>query len=73
MAKDEDFYITYKGKQLRVSPVSNEGNIYFVVHLQPPIIIAESMVGESWFWYEAGKGETPEAAELGALIEDADV
>ena len=73
MTEDQDFFIVYRGSQLRVSSVINKGNIYFIVHLSTPVIIAEGMVNESWLWYEAGKGETPLAAELGEIIEKMDV
>lgn len=70
---DEDFFIDYKGSQVRVSPVINKGNIYFIVHFQTPVIIAEGMVNESWLWYEADKGETSLSAELGEIIERMDM
>ena len=73
MAEDEDFTIVYESKEIVVSPVLNKGNIYFIVHINPDIIIAEGMVNEEWVWYEAGKGETPLAAELGGIIEAMDV
>jgi len=73
MPEDEDFFIDYKGQQLKISPVINKGNIYFIVHFKTPVIIAEGMVNESWVWYEAGKGETALAAELGEIIENTDV
>ncbi len=66
---DEDFFIDYKGSQVRVSPVINKGNIYFIVHFKTPVIIAEGIVNESWVWYEADKGETSLSAELGEIIE----
>ncbi len=70
---DEDFFIDYKGNQVRVSPVINKGNIYFVVHFKTPVIIAEGMVNESWLWYEVDKGETSLSAELGEIIERMDI
>jgi len=73
MPEDEDFFIDYKGQQLKISPVINKGNIYFIVHFKTPVIIAEGMVNELWVWYEAGKGETALAAELGEIIENMDV
>lgn len=73
MPEDEDFFVNYKGTRLKVSPVTNKGNIYFIVHFAPPIIIAEGMVNEEWVWYESGKGETNLAAELGDIIEKSDI
>lgn len=73
MPEDEDFFIEYEGNQLRVSPVINGGNIYFIVHLKTPVVIAEGMVNETWAWYEVGKGETPLSAELGEIIENMDI
>ncbi len=70
---DEDFFIDYKGNQVRVSPVINKGNIYFIVHFKTPVIIAEGMVNESWLWYEVDKGETSLSAELGEIIERMDI
>lgn len=70
---DEDFFIDYKGSEVRVSPVINKGNIYFIVHFKTPVIIAEGMVNESWLWYEADKGETSLSAELGEIIERIDI
>lgn len=67
--EDEDFFIDYKGNKLKVSPVLNGGNIYFIVHFTTPVIIAEGMVNEAWMWFEAGKGETTLAAEIGEIIE----
>ncbi|MDB5246559.1 MAG: hypothetical protein JWQ40_953 [Segetibacter sp.] len=69
----EDFFITYKGKQVKVSSVINKGNIYFIVHFKTPVIIAEGMVHDEWKWFEGDKGETPLAAELGEIIEKMDV
>jgi hypothetical protein len=69
MPEDQDFLIHYKGLPVNVSPVLNGGNIFFVVHLAKDVIISEGMVGEDWFWYEAGKGQTVLAAELGAIFE----
>ena len=70
MPEDEDFYIVYKGEQLKVSPVLDEANIHFIIHFKTPVLIEEGMVNEEWVWYEAGKGETTLAAELGAIIEE---
>ncbi len=72
MPEDEDFFIVYENKQIVVSPVLNKGNIYFIVHLKPDVIVAEGMVNEEWVWYEADKGETPLALALGTLIESVD-
>lgn len=73
MPEEEDFFIVFTGRQVRVSPVINGGNIYFIVHLAAPVIIAEELVGETWQWYEADKGATPLAAELGQIIEAMDI
>ncbi len=73
MPEDEDFFIEYKGNPVRVSPVTNGGNIYFVVHFKTPVIIAEGMVNEDWLWFEVNKGETSLSAELGDLIERMDI
>lgn len=70
MNEEEDFLINYKGIEVSVSPVINGGNIYFVVHFETDITIAEGMVNESWSWYEAGKGVTILAEELGEIIEN---
>lgn len=70
---EEDFFINYKSNQVKVFSVINKGNIYFIVHFKTPVIIAEGMVNEAWIWYEAGKGETSLAAELGEIIERMDV
>ena len=72
MTEDKDFFIDYRGSQVRISPVINKGNIYFIVHFSTPVIIAEGMVNESWLWYEAGKGETALSSELGEIIEKMD-
>ncbi len=72
MPEDKDFYIDYKGTQVRVSPVINGGNIYFIVHFKTPVIIAEGMVNEAWLWFEVGKGETSLSMELGEIIERMD-
>ena len=73
MPADEDFLIVFENKEVVVSPVLNKGNIYFIVHMNPDIIIAEGMVNEEWVWYEASQGETPLAAKLGKIIEAMDV
>ena len=73
MPEDEDFTITYKGAQVNVSPVLNGGNIYFIVHLANDVVIAERWMDESWEWYEINIGNTPQAAELGIIIEKMDV
>ncbi|CAN5719138.1 hypothetical protein BH10BAC2_BH10BAC2_17680 [soil metagenome] len=70
--QEEDFFITYKNSQVKVSPVINGGNIYFIIHFKNPITIAEGLVGDSWVWFETDKRETPLAAELGAIIEAMD-
>jgi hypothetical protein len=72
MPEDKDFYIDYKGNQVRVSPVINGGNIYFIVHFKTPVIIAEGLVNEAWLWFEVGKGETSLSMELGEIIERMD-
>lgn len=73
MPENTDFFIDYKGSNVRVTAVINKGNIYFIVHFNTPVIVAEGMVNESWSWYEAGKGETLLSAELGEIIEKMDV
>ena len=73
MPEDEDFFIEYKGTQLKITPVINGGNIYFIVHFNTPVIIAEGMIHEEWVWYEAGQGETPLSQELGKIIETMDL
>ena len=73
MTEDEDFYITYKNNQVKVSPVINGGNIYFIIHFKEPITIAEGLVNESWVWYETDTKETILAAELGEIIEAMDI
>ena len=72
MADEEDFFINYKGSQIAVSPVINGGNIYFIVHFKPPVIVAEGMVNESWLWYEVNKGETTLATEIGEILDGMD-
>ena len=69
---EEDFYINYKNKQVKVTPVINGGNIYFIIHFKEPITIAEGLVNESWIWYETDTKETLLAAELGEIIEAMD-
>jgi hypothetical protein len=69
MQEDEDFFIDYNGHKVKVSPVINGGNIFFIVHFTTPVTIAEGLVGEEWRWYEPGKGETSLAAALGEIIE----
>jgi hypothetical protein len=73
MPNDEDFFITFAGRHLKVSPVINGGNIYFIIHFATPIIIAEALVNDTWQWYEADKGATLLAAELGEIIEAMDI
>jgi hypothetical protein len=73
MAEDEDFFITYKGNQVKVTSVINGGNIYFIVHFKIPVIIAEGFVDEAWVWHEVDKGETVLSAELGEIIEKMDI
>lgn len=73
MPEDEDFYIMYKNNQVKVSPVVNGGNIYFIIHLNTPVTISEGLVDESWVWFEMGKKETTLAAELGLIIEAMDI
>ena len=73
MPEEEDFFITYKSKQVKISPVINGGNIYFIIHFKEPITIAEGLVNESWVWYETNTKETLLATELGELIEATDI
>lgn len=73
MPNEEDFFITFAGRQVKVSPVINGGNIYFLIHFASPVIIAEELVNETWQWYEADKGATTLAAELGEIIEAIDI
>ena len=73
MPENEDFYINYKNNQVKVSPVINGGNIYFIIHFNKPITIAEGLVNESWVWYETDTKETILASELGEIIEAMDI
>jgi len=73
MPENEDFFISYKNHQVKVSPVINGGNIYFIIHFKTPIAIAERLVNDSWFRFEVDKNETVFAAELGAIIEAMDI
>ena len=73
MPEDEDFFIDYKGEKIRVSPVLNKGNIFFIIRFKKPIAIAEGMVNENWVWYEIGVGETTIATELGIILEKMDI
>jgi hypothetical protein len=73
MAEDEDFHVMYKGARIRVSPVTNKGNIFFIFHFKTPVAVAEGMVNESWVWYEIGNGETTRSAELGEILEKMDI
>ena len=71
--EETDFYIDYKGQQVKVSSNINGGNIFFVVHFQTPVTIAEGLDNEDiWRWYEVGKGITVLSTELGELIESMD-
>ena len=71
--QETDFYIDYKGQQVKVSSNINGGNIFFVVHFQTPVTIAEGLDNEDiWRWYEVGKGITVLSTELGELIESMD-
>jgi len=71
--EETDFYIHYKGQQVKVTSNINGGNIFFVVHLKPPVTIAEGLDNEDiWRWYEVGKGITVLSTELGELIEGID-
>ncbi|GEO12228.1 hypothetical protein [Segetibacter aerophilus] len=72
MPEEEDFLIEYKGKKVNVSPVINGGNIYFIIHFETPVTIAEGLVNEDWLWYEEGQGQTILSAEIGELIEKMD-
>jgi hypothetical protein len=72
MPEEEDFFITYKSNQVKVSPVINGGNIYFTIHFNTPVTIAEGLINEAWVWYEGNKEETILAAELGKIIESID-
>ena len=47
--------------------------IFFIIHFNTPITIAEGLINESWVWYETGKNETTLAAELGEIIEAMDI
>jgi hypothetical protein len=69
----EDFYIDYKGAQVKVSTVLDGANIFFSVHLPTAVTIAEHAIEDEWSWYDVDEGETNLAAELGALIEAVDV
>ncbi len=71
--EDKDFLINYKGKPINVSPVLNGGNIFFIVHLPSDVVIAETMVDDQWIWFQPGKGQTPLAAELGAILENMEI
>ncbi|QEC66611.1 hypothetical protein FRZ67_04595 [Panacibacter ginsenosidivorans] len=73
MPEEEDFFITYQNTQIKVSPVINGGNIYFIIHFKEPITIAEGLVNESWGWYEMNTKETLLATELGEIIEAVDI
>lgn len=53
--EETDFYIDYKGQQVKVTSNINGGNIFFVVHLKTPITIAEGLDNE------VGKGITAQA------------
>lgn len=73
MSTTEDFFITYKGEQVKVSSELDGATIFFSVHLPTKVVIAEHAIEDEWTWYDVYEGETPLAAELGALIEDADI
>ena len=73
MQTEEFFFISYKGKQVKVSTVLDGANIFFSVHLPTVVTIAEHAVEDDWRWYDIYNGETPLAAELGELIEAVDV
>ena len=72
MSTQEDFCISYKGEQVRVSTILDGANIFFSVHLPTPVTIAEQAVEDEWTWYDIEEGETQLAAELGLLIEGVD-
>ncbi|MEJ7684619.1 MAG: hypothetical protein WKG06_43575 [Segetibacter sp.] len=69
MPEEDDFFIDYKGEQVKVSTVLNGAKIYFSIHLTTPVTIAECVVNEDFLWYDISQGETPLAAELGEIIE----
>lgn len=73
MDEEDSFYIRYKGESIKVSAIRKEAIIYFIVYLKIPVVVAEGMVNESWVWFEEGQGETLLAAQLGDLIEKADI
>ena len=72
MSTEEEFFIKYQNKQIKVSTVLDGAKIYFCVHLPKPVVIAEQAEGDEWVWYNIHTGETELATELGALIEEAD-
>ncbi len=73
MSTEESFDIVYKGKDVKVSIIQDGANLFFSVHLPTVITIAEHAIEDEWTWYDVQNGETPLAAELGELIEAADV
>ncbi len=72
MQGEDEFFIDYKGEQVKVSTVLNGAKIYFSIHLPTPVTIAEGVINEDFSWYDINQGETPLAAELGAIIEGMD-
>ena len=73
MSKDDNFFISYKGKQVEVSTVLDGANIFFSVHLPTTVTIAERAIEDDWTWYDIYNGDTLLAEELGVLIEGVDV
>ncbi len=73
MPEEDEFYIDYKGEQVKVSTVLDGAKIYFSIHLTTPVTIAEGVINEDFVWYDIYQGETPLAAELGEIIEGLEI
>ncbi len=73
MPENDEFIINYKGSPVKVSTVLEEANIFFTVHLNIPITIAERLQDEEWLWYDLDYGDTPLAAEIGKIIEEMEI
>jgi hypothetical protein len=73
MSTQEDLFIAYNSQQVKVTPLSDGVNTFFIVHLPGnELQLKVQYIDDNPFWVENDGVVTERSQQLGRLIEESD-
>jgi uncharacterized protein YneR len=73
MSSQQDFFITYSGRQVKVTPYSDGVNTFFTVHFPAnELQLKVQYIEDNPYWVENDGIVTERSEQLGRLIEESD-